>query len=73
MGNSILSTITELFSSLFSSIDNSIYTALDEISFIDTNILHSTYLEKLFGNATSNRDFVNFKCDFNRFCLIFCS
>lgn len=59
MGNSILSTITELFSSLFSSIDNSIYTALDEISFIDTNILHSTYLEKLFGNATSNRDFVN--------------
>lgn len=51
--NTILSTINELFSSMFSSIDNSIYTALDEIAFINTNILNSTYLEKIFG-ASSN-------------------
>lgn len=51
--NTILSTINDLFSSLFSSIDSSIYTALDEIAFIDTNILNSTYLEKIFGNSSS--------------------
>ena len=51
--NTILSTINELFSSLFSSIDESIYTALDEISFINTNILRSSYLEKLFGTSST--------------------
>ncbi len=50
--NTILTTINELFSSLFSSIDNSIYGALDEIAFIDTGILHSAYLEKLFGTSS---------------------
>lgn len=49
----ILTTINQLFSSLFSSIDSSIYSALDEISFIDTSILHSTYLEKLLGSSSS--------------------
>lgn len=48
--NTILNTITELFNSMFSSIDNSIYSALDEISFIDSNILNSPYLEKLLGS-----------------------
>lgn len=51
--NTILSTINELFSSLFSSIDESIYTALDEISFINTDILKSPYLEKLFGTSST--------------------
>lgn len=52
--NTILSTINELFSSMFSSIDNSIYSALDEIAFIDTNILNSTYLEKIFGTSSNS-------------------
>ena len=52
--NTILSTINELFSSLFSSIDGSIYTALDEISFINTDILKSPYLEKLFGTSSTS-------------------
>lgn len=52
--NTILFTINELFSSMFSSIDNSIYTALDEIAFIDTKILSSTYLEKILGNSSSS-------------------
>ena len=52
--NSILSTINQLFSSLFSSIDNSIYNALDEIAFINTDILNSSYLEKLFGTSSNN-------------------
>lgn len=52
--NTILSTINELFSSMFSSIDNSIYSALDEIAFIDSDILTSTYLEKILGNSSSS-------------------
>ena len=71
--NTILSTINELFSSLFSSIDGSIYTALDEIAFIDTDILNSTYLEKLFGTSASTRYFNDCKCTSNRFYFIFCS
>lgn len=52
--NTILSTINELFSSMFSSIDGSIYKALDEIAFINTDILNSTYLEKIFGTSSSS-------------------
>ena len=51
--NTILNTINELFSSLFASIDNSIYSALDEIAYINPSILHSTYLEKLIGTSST--------------------
>lgn len=51
--NTILNTINDLFHSLFSSIDYSIYSALDEIAFIDTNIMHSSYLEKILGTSAS--------------------
>ncbi len=50
--NSIMDTITEIFKSLFSSIDNSIYPALDKIAFIDTSIINSPYLEKIFGSSS---------------------
>lgn len=69
--NTILSTINELFSSLFSSIDSSIYTALDDIVFINTNILDSTYLEKIFGTSASTRIFDDCKCTINWFYYIF--
>lgn len=71
--NSILSTINELFSSLFSSIDNSIYSALDDIAFINTDILNSSYLDKLFGSSASTRIFNDCKCTFNWFYFIFWS
>ena len=50
--NAIMNTITELLGNMFSSIDSSIYSALDAISFIDTNIIRSPYLEKLMGTST---------------------
>lgn len=71
--NTILSTINELFSSLFSSIDSSIYTALDDIVFINTDILDSTYLEKLFGTSANTRFFNDCKCTSNWFYYIFCN
>lgn len=51
--NSIITTITQIFKSLFSSIDDNIYSALDKISFIDTSIMHSPYLEKILGTNSS--------------------
>ena len=53
LANSIISTISEIFKHIFSSIDDNIYTALDKISFINTDIMNSPYLEKLLGKNSS--------------------
>lgn len=50
--NTIMSTISDIFSQMFSSIDNSIYSALDNISFVDKTILDSQYFEKIFGTSS---------------------
>lgn len=52
--NSIIQTINSIFQTLFSSIDNSIYKVLDDLVFIDSNILNNSIFEKLFGTNTSN-------------------
>ncbi len=54
INDSIIETINSLFGSLFSSIDNTIYSALDNITFINTDILNSYYFEAVFGTTTSN-------------------
>ena len=48
---SILSTINSLFSSFFSSIDNNIYSILDDLAFINTNILEDKFMNSFFGNG----------------------
>lgn len=50
--NTIMATISEIFGQMFSSIDNSIYVALDSISFIDDTIINSQYFEKIFGTSS---------------------
>ncbi len=50
--NNIMFNISEIFRQIFSSIDNSIYSALDSISFIDETILNSQYFEKLLGTSS---------------------
>ena len=52
--NSIIETVNSLFGNLFSSIDGTIYSALDNITFINTDIINSHYFEKIFGTTTSN-------------------
>lgn len=52
--NSIIQTINSIFQTLFSSIDNSIYKVLDELVFIDSDILNHSIFEKIFGTNTSN-------------------
>ena len=49
--NAIVQTINNIFQTLFSSIDNSVYQILDELTFINPNILNEPLLEKLFGTS----------------------
>lgn len=49
----ILNTINTLFSSLFSSIDNNIYSVLDDIIFINTDILKDKFISSFFGTSTT--------------------
>ena len=50
----IIDTINTIFQNLFSSIDNSLYSVLDDITFINNNILDDPYFDKIFGSSSSN-------------------
>lgn len=45
----ISKSINALFSNLFSSIDNNIYSILDEVTFINTDIFNDSFLKDIFG------------------------
>lgn len=47
----ILNSINEIFSKLFSSVDNNLYTLLDELAFIKTDILSNSYFKKIIGQS----------------------
>ncbi len=50
----IIDTINTIFETLFSSIDNNLYFILDDITFINSDILQDKNFEKLFGTSASN-------------------
>lgn len=50
----IIDTINNIFETLFSSIDNNLYSVLDDITFINSDILQDKNFENLFGTSTSN-------------------
>lgn len=50
----ILDTINTIFETLFSSIDNSLYSVLDDVTFINSDILQDKNFENLFGTSASN-------------------
>ena len=50
----IIDTINTIFQNLFSSIDNSLYEILDDLVFINEDILNDKYFDKLFGTSTAN-------------------
>ena len=54
MTTSIIETINSIFETLFSSIDNTIYSVLDELTFIDKNILNNSVFQKIFGSTGNN-------------------
>ena len=51
---SIIETINSIFETLFSSIDTTIYSVLDELTFIDNNILNNSIFQKIFGSTGNN-------------------
>lgn len=50
----ILETINTILGNLFSSIDNNIYTVLDDITFISSDIIYDSFFEKILGTSASN-------------------
>ena len=51
---SIIETINFIFETLFSSIDTTIYSVLDELTLIDKNILNNSIFQKIFGSTVNN-------------------
>ena len=54
IAQTIIDTINYIFESLFSSIDNKLYGLLDNLVFIDSNILNDKNFENIFGTSSSN-------------------
>ena len=50
----IISSINTIFSKIFSSLDNNLYSILDELTFIDYDILNDKYFEVIFGLSSKN-------------------
>lgn len=50
----IISTINFIFEQLFGSVDNNLYSTLDNITFINSDILKNNYFEKILGTSTTN-------------------
>jgi len=50
----ISSTINEMFYKIFSSIDNSIYSVLDDFTFISIDILSDKYFSNIFGSSSKS-------------------
>ena len=50
----IINTINTIFENIFASIDNNLYSVLDNITFINSDILTDKNFEKIFGTYTSN-------------------
>lgn len=50
----ILEAINTILGNLFSSIDNNVYTVLDDLTFISSDIINDSYFEKILGTSASN-------------------
>ena len=51
---SIINTINTIFNKIFSSVDDKLYDVLDDLTFINSNILNDKHFEKILGTSTSN-------------------
>lgn len=54
MANIIISTINTILENLFSSLDNTLYSVLDDITFISSDILNTSYFQKILGMSASS-------------------
>ena len=49
----IIDSINAIFNTIFSSIDSNIYSVIDHITFLDTDLLKSSYFESIFGTSVT--------------------
>lgn len=54
IANVIINTINTILENLFSSIDNSLYSVLDDITFISSDILQTSYFQNILGTSASD-------------------
>lgn len=54
MSQTVIDTINTIFTNLFNSIDKNLYEVLDDLTFINSNILNDKYFGKIFGTSASN-------------------
>ena len=52
--DTIIQTINVIFEKLFSSIDNNLYSVIDDITFVGPDILQDKNFEKIFGTSATN-------------------
>ena len=54
MSQVVINTINAIFSGLFKSIDTNLFKVLDDLTFINSNILNDKYFGKIFGTNSTN-------------------
>ena len=50
----VIETINEIFKNLFTSIDTNLYNVLDELTFINSDILNDDFFSNIFGTSAAN-------------------
>lgn len=54
MTDTVIETINEIFKKLFSSIDTELYKVLDELTFVNSDILNDKFFAEIFGTSATN-------------------
>ena len=54
MSQVVIDTINTIFSNLFKSIDTNLFNVLDDLTFINSNILQDKYFGKILGSSATN-------------------
>lgn len=54
MSQVVIDTINTIFSNLFKSIDTNLFKVLDDLTFVNSNILNDKYFSKIFGTSSTN-------------------
>ena len=54
MTDTVIETINEIFKKLFSSIDTELYEILDELTFVNSDILNDKFFAEIFGTSATN-------------------
>lgn len=68
----VQNTINELCSSLFNSVHQKVFPLLDEIVFIDKDIMKSAYMEKIFSSSPTSGILMLANCLLTAFVLYYC-